>query len=409
MAQFPALPLWTDAYLADTTHLSTTEHGAYLLLLMVQWRSKDCKLPNDDRLLAKYAKMTPAQWKRVKPVLEPFFTVSSDSWVQSRLTDELVAVKQKSKSQSRKAKARHLKNKDSESALASSRQDGGICQSDAEPMPPITTPNSIPYGIDAVGTDPAKIVYDVGKQILGTYDLRTKAGGLITKWRKQVGDEYQMLAILTHAGEQRRSNIVEYITGCIRNRKGATSTAEQIRERRAAILEGLGFPESGGLGSGDGGSEGRDHDPPEGSGASVSSSPEASGAASLCGADGSVVQLRGEFQHQDGPETPGSDLRGGAGEVAGGLAGESRFTGDRGVEVEQQLAETSGHSERSQIGNDGTQDAAKHGQDGDTAQTTGATGTPAKPGADRRTHEGAQGKNEMPEIPSFLARSKVHA
>src|SRR4051812_4692086 len=94
MAEFPALPLFTDAYLGDTTHLTTIEHGAYLLLLMTAWRSRDCRLPNDDRMLARYTKLTPAQWQRVKPIIEPFFVVTDDGWTQRRLTDEANHVRQ---------------------------------------------------------------------------------------------------------------------------------------------------------------------------------------------------------------------------------------------------------------------------------------------------------------------------
>lgn len=32
MAEFPALPLWTDAYIGDTAHLTNEEHGVYLRL-----------------------------------------------------------------------------------------------------------------------------------------------------------------------------------------------------------------------------------------------------------------------------------------------------------------------------------------------------------------------------------------
>ena len=39
MADFPALPFFTDAYLGDTQHLTLEEHGAYQKLLYIAWRS----------------------------------------------------------------------------------------------------------------------------------------------------------------------------------------------------------------------------------------------------------------------------------------------------------------------------------------------------------------------------------
>lgn len=143
MAEFPAFPLWTDAYLGDTTHLTTIEHGAYLLLLMTAWRSKDGMLPNDDKLLARYAKLNLQQWKRIRPILEPFFGVSLNGWCQGRLTDELVAVRQHSKKQSKKAKARWLKNNDSDNAVAlpqESPEENGRSHGNASPTPTPNTP-----------------------------------------------------------------------------------------------------------------------------------------------------------------------------------------------------------------------------------------------------------------------------
>jgi uncharacterized protein YdaU (DUF1376 family) len=84
MAEFPALPLFTDAYLGDTTHLSTFEHGAYLLLLIVSWRSPGCCVADDDALLARYTRMTRDKWRKVRPILEPFFGIEGGFW-QARL------------------------------------------------------------------------------------------------------------------------------------------------------------------------------------------------------------------------------------------------------------------------------------------------------------------------------------
>lgn len=65
------MPLDIGAYLADTSELSTTEHGAYLLLLMHHWKKGD--LPDDDAKLARIAKLRIDHWKKVAPSLRGFF------------------------------------------------------------------------------------------------------------------------------------------------------------------------------------------------------------------------------------------------------------------------------------------------------------------------------------------------
>lgn len=88
------MPLFTDAYLGDTTHLSTLEHGAYLLLLIVAWRNGG-HLPNDDKLLARYARLNGQQWARVRATLMEFFTVDGASIFQKKQRQTYEAVKQK--------------------------------------------------------------------------------------------------------------------------------------------------------------------------------------------------------------------------------------------------------------------------------------------------------------------------
>lgn len=88
MAEYPALMLWTDAYLADTTHLSAEEHGVYLLLLMAAWRTPDCSLPDDDDRLARMARVGLKKWRSVRIVMEGFWTIGDGKWTQKRLLKE---------------------------------------------------------------------------------------------------------------------------------------------------------------------------------------------------------------------------------------------------------------------------------------------------------------------------------
>lgn len=79
------MPLYIAEYLADTGHLSTTQHGAYLLLLMHYWRKRE--LPDDDRQLAAIAKLPLRLWLGdCKETLQAFFT---EGWVHKRVEDEL--------------------------------------------------------------------------------------------------------------------------------------------------------------------------------------------------------------------------------------------------------------------------------------------------------------------------------
>ena len=88
MAEYPAMTLWTDAYLADTRHLSTEEHGAYLLLLMAMWRSPDGWLQDDDARLARMAGLGLKKWRRIRPALDGMLTVRDGSVSQKRLLEE---------------------------------------------------------------------------------------------------------------------------------------------------------------------------------------------------------------------------------------------------------------------------------------------------------------------------------
>lgn len=70
----PFMQLYVADYLGDTRHLTTEQHGAYLLLLMTMWRS-DGFLPNDDRKLARIAGCTGSRWTKIKDDVLAFFDV----------------------------------------------------------------------------------------------------------------------------------------------------------------------------------------------------------------------------------------------------------------------------------------------------------------------------------------------
>lgn len=85
------MPFYVADYMADTAHLSTIEHGAYLLLIMSYWRQGG--LPNDDSRLARIARMSAEEWASVRSTIVDLF---SEGWAHKRIDSELAKAQEKS-------------------------------------------------------------------------------------------------------------------------------------------------------------------------------------------------------------------------------------------------------------------------------------------------------------------------
>ncbi|NBJ13321.1 YdaU family protein [Microvirga arsenatis] len=136
MSQYPSLPLFTDAYIADTAHLTNEEHGAYLRLLMFAWRSPDCGLPDDDMKLSRMLGVTPKKWASLKAAVMAFWRLENGRWFQSRLSRERQFVEEKVEKRRNAGKQggrpKSLKNQEPEKANGS--------QEKSKPKAPTPTP-----------------------------------------------------------------------------------------------------------------------------------------------------------------------------------------------------------------------------------------------------------------------------
>lgn len=96
MSAAPYMPFFVDAHLADTTHLTTEEQGAYVLLLIGMWR-RGGKVSNYDPDLARTVNLTLAKWRKMKVRLLPFLLVEETFLTQKRLKIEWEYVSARSK------------------------------------------------------------------------------------------------------------------------------------------------------------------------------------------------------------------------------------------------------------------------------------------------------------------------
>jgi uncharacterized protein YdaU (DUF1376 family) len=85
VAELPILPLKTDALIADTTHMSAEEFGAYCRILFAMWRNK-ARLPDDATELARIAGVSMKRWQTISARVTKPLTVGNGTISQKRLT-----------------------------------------------------------------------------------------------------------------------------------------------------------------------------------------------------------------------------------------------------------------------------------------------------------------------------------
>lgn len=84
----PWMPLYVGDYLAKTSHLTTEQHGAYLLLILHYWANNG--LPSTEEELMAIAKMDSGKWYGNRVAIAKFF---DKDWRHERIDQELAKAK----------------------------------------------------------------------------------------------------------------------------------------------------------------------------------------------------------------------------------------------------------------------------------------------------------------------------
>ncbi len=197
------MPLYVADYLSDAAHLSTLEHGAYLMLIMTYWQRGE-SLPADDKKLARIARLGPREWAKMKPQISEFFEVTCDKWVHIRVEKELANVRAKS-----------LKNR--KGGLARAKQMHSERSADAQPSD-TDTDNTLDK---SNGPSPSlgKSLWDDSLAFYGSGKR-----SLIAKWIK-IHSQEAFLDVMTDCQRVDPLDRVSWTEKALRNRK-----AEQAKK-----------------------------------------------------------------------------------------------------------------------------------------------------------------------------------
>jgi uncharacterized protein YdaU (DUF1376 family) len=221
------MPLYVADYLADTGHLSSAEHGAYLLLIMHYWQNGG--LPTDDRRLARICRMTPDEWADAKPTIADFF---EGGWKHRRIDDELKAAQEISHKAREKAEKRWQKQQNANgNAGADAAAKPAQCQSQPQsPEPAIPVAGATDAAASPDHSIAERELFQRGRAVLGT-----SAGGTIADLLKAKGGNVALARAAIEQASQ-KSSPREYVAAIVRQPRGPPH-ADPARSVHAAARD----------------------------------------------------------------------------------------------------------------------------------------------------------------------------
>lgn len=98
------MAFYVGDYMTDTMHLTTRQHGAYLLLIIAAWKGCGWIAGTDTALMA-ITKLSPKEWQQDGPALLPFFAKDGDKLRHNRVAYEWNEAQRRTADKSRAGRA----------------------------------------------------------------------------------------------------------------------------------------------------------------------------------------------------------------------------------------------------------------------------------------------------------------
>lgn len=219
----PKMPIHIGDYQRDTGHLRAAEHGAYLLLLFHYWSTGG--LPDDDRHLSTIARMSSAEWRRSRPVIERFF---KPGWKHPRVDYDL-------------EKAAKISEAAKEAGLASGRTRAQRKSNDrsTDDEPTLEPSNHLKKDIAPSGAPTSGKVYAFED---GVIRLTPKDFNTWEQSFSRIDLRAELLSLSKWAAEQPPGNWFHAVKGALAKRNRDAKAAAEAATRNGQLLTPDGKP-----------------------------------------------------------------------------------------------------------------------------------------------------------------------